>query len=365
MSADLDIKTQQLIAEYQQVSLLEKQALVACPAAKEALIALLIELQQPTRQRRINAQQLTRLVTGLTRQILPSHQLFKELLKVPMSLEHWNFVRKAAEHEPGELYDKWRPLLGDVSQIRNEVLLDYLYLAKHLAYTFSQGDPQLREDFESYAIISLIRALDTFKPHLEIPFRVHAYKWMLSYLSRMSDRQASVNTSEPARRLLHKYREVKAALTVAFSRTPRLEEIADRLEVAPEKLASLIPMAKPLWSLDAEGEDGVTLHEILSDTSGVTPRTDLDDLKRGILKALSGLSEPDKIAAAFYMEMNLNEVTAETTYALAPALDLIKAWAKKRLTTLLSQEEEVWREIKDGSESFRKMPIEDGEATPT
>jgi len=50
---------------------------------------------------------------------------------------------------------------------------------------------------------------------------------MLSYLSRMSDRQASVNTSEPARRLLHKYREVKAALTVAFSRTPRLEEIAD------------------------------------------------------------------------------------------------------------------------------------------
>ena len=80
---------------------------------------------------------------------------------------------------------------------------------------------------------------------------------------------------------------------------------------------------------------------------------------------MSGLSEPDKIAAAFYMEMNLNEVTADTMYALAPALDLIKAWAKKRLTTLLSQEEEVWREFKDGSESFRKMPIGDGEPTPT
>ena len=65
-------------------------------------------------------------------------------------------------------------LLDDVSQIRNEVLLDYLYLAKHLAYTFSQGDPHLREDFESCAIISLIRTLDTCKPHLEIPFRVHA-----------------------------------------------------------------------------------------------------------------------------------------------------------------------------------------------
>jgi DNA-directed RNA polymerase specialized sigma subunit len=350
VSADLDVKTQKLIAEYQQVSLLEKEALVACPAAKEALIALLIELQKPTRQRRINAKQLARLVTGLTRHIVPAHQLFKELLTVPMSLEHWNSVRKAAEHEPGELYDKWRALLDDVSQIRNEVLLDYVYLAKHLAYTFSQGDAQLREDFESYAIISLIRALDTFKPHLEIPFRVHAYKWMLSYLSRMSDRQASVNTSEPARRLLGKYHECKAALTVAFSRTPRLEEIADRLEVAPEKLASLIPMAKPLWSLDAEGEDGATLHERLSDTSGVTPRTDLDDLKRGILKALSGLSEPDKIVAAFYLEMNLNEVTAETTYALAPALDVVKDWTKQRLATLLSQEEEeVRRDIKVGN----------------
>jgi DNA-directed RNA polymerase specialized sigma subunit len=338
VSADLDIKAEQLIAEYQRLSFLEKQALVACPAAKEALISILIELQKPTRQRRINAKQLARLVTGFSRSILSDHQLFTELLEVPMSLEHWNAVRRAAEHEPGEIYDKWRALLDDVSQIRNEVLLDFLYLAKHLAYTFSQGDPHLREDFESYAIIGLIRALDTFKPHLEIPFRVHAYKWMLSYLSRMSDRQASVNTSEPARRLLRKYQECKAALTAAFSRTPRLEEIAARLDVAPERLASLIPMTKPLWSLDAEGEDGATLHERLSDISGVTPRTDLDDLKKGILKALSSLSEPEKIAAAFYMEMNLNDVVAETTYALAPAHDLIKCWTRQRLRTLLYQD---------------------------
>jgi hypothetical protein len=48
----------------------------------------------------------------------------------------------------------------------------------------------------------LIRALDSFKPHLEIPFGGHAYQWMLSYLSRMFERQGTVHTSESARRLL-------------------------------------------------------------------------------------------------------------------------------------------------------------------
>jgi hypothetical protein len=71
---------------------------MACPAAKEAMIELLLELQKPTRQRRINAQQLTRLVTGLSRGILTPRQLFTELLAVPISLENLNTVRRSAEH---------------------------------------------------------------------------------------------------------------------------------------------------------------------------------------------------------------------------------------------------------------------------
>jgi hypothetical protein len=37
------------------------------------------------------------------------------------------------------------------------------------------------------------------------------------------------------------------------------------------------------------------------------------------------------VAVAFYLEMNLNDVTAETTYPLAAALDLLKDWARERL----------------------------------
>ena len=46
-------------------------------------------------------------------------------------------MRRSAEHEQGAIYDKWRALLDDVSQIRNEVLLDYMYLVKNMAYSFS------------------------------------------------------------------------------------------------------------------------------------------------------------------------------------------------------------------------------------
>jgi hypothetical protein len=61
-----------------------------------------------------------------------------------------------------------------------------MYLVKKMAYAFAPIDLLVREDFESYAISGLIRALDSFKPHLAIPSGVHAYNWMLSYLSRMS-----------------------------------------------------------------------------------------------------------------------------------------------------------------------------------
>ena len=70
MSTNLDIKTHQLVTEYQQLLLLEKVALLACPAAKEAMIDLLLELQQPTRRRRINARQFAKWVTGLNRDLL-------------------------------------------------------------------------------------------------------------------------------------------------------------------------------------------------------------------------------------------------------------------------------------------------------
>ena len=352
VSADLDTKTHQLVREYQQLLLQEKEALLTCPTAREAMIDLLLELQQPTRQRRISAQQFARLVTGLSRGIFSPHQLLTELVEVPISLENWNTVRQSAEYEQGAAYDKWRALLDDVSQIRNEVLLDYTYLVKSIAYAFSPLDSLVREDFESYAVIGLIRALDSFKPHLSIPFGVHAYNWVLSYLSRMADRMGTISPSASARRILAKYRECKNNFSAKHSRAPTLQEMVEQLNVPVEKLLPIVQMTRPIASLDAlfsmttygsRQSAGIddnahgTLYEVLSDTSGVTPGNDLEDLKKAIEQALAGLDETEHIAVAFYLEMNLNDVSAETTYPLAAAADIIREWARARLRSLVSR----------------------------
>lgn len=57
-------------------------------------------------------------------------------------------------------------------------------------------------------------------------------------------------------------------------------------------------------------EDSSSLRELLSNNSGVTPGVDLDDLKIGVMKAMSSLPETDKIATAFCLEENLNEASA-------------------------------------------------------
>jgi DNA-directed RNA polymerase specialized sigma subunit len=352
VSTNLDIKTHQLVTEYQQLLLLEKMALLACPAAKEAMIDLLLELQQPTRRRRINARQFAKWVTGLNRDLLTPGQLVAELSEVPLSLENWNTVRRSAEHEQGAIYDKWRALLDDVSQIRNEVLLDYMYLVKNMAYSFSPSDPLVREDFEGYAVIGLIRALDTFKPDLAVPFGLHAYNWVLSYLSRMSDRRPTVTPSENARRMLGKYREFKSNFSAQHSRAPTLQEMVEQLAVPVEKLLPIIQMARPIASLDAliakttyssaqnsrVEDDRATLYELLPGTSGVTPGNDLEDVKKAIVKALSRLNESERIAVAFYLEMDLYDVSTETTYPIAAGVDITKDWARDRLRSLLPSE---------------------------
>jgi DNA-directed RNA polymerase specialized sigma subunit len=352
VSTNLDIQTRRLVTEYQQLLFREKEALLGCPAAKEAMIDLLLELQQPSKRRRISARQFAKWVTGLNRDLLRPDQLASELSEVPLSLENWNTVRRSAEHEQGAAYDKWRALLDDVSQIRNEVLLDYMYLVKNMAYSFSPGDPFVREDFEGYAVIGLIRGLDSFKPELEVPFGLHAYNWMLSYLSRMSDRRPTVTLSENARRMLGKYREFKNNFSAQHSRAPTLQEMVEQLDVPVEKLLPIIQMARPIASLDAliakttygsaqnsrVEDDRATLYEFLPGTDGVTPGNDLEDVKKAITKALSGLNESERFAVSFYLEMNLNDVSAETTKPLAAGVDIAKDWARARLRTLLPSE---------------------------
>jgi hypothetical protein len=45
----------------------------------------------------------------------------------------------------------------------------------------------------------------------------------------------------------------------------------------------------------------------------------LEDLKKAIAQALSGLNETEHIAAAFQPQMNLHDIDAETTYPPAAA----------------------------------------------
>jgi Sigma-70 region 3 len=156
---------------------------------------------------------------------------------------------------------------------------------------------------------------------------------MLNYLSRMPDRTGIVTPSESARRKLAKYRECKSNFSAKHSRAPTLHEMVEQLEVPLEKFLPIIHMGRPVASLDAfisqttcgtkrsariEGARD-DLHELLPDTSEVTPGNDLEDLKKAIAQALSGLNETEHIAAAFYLEMYLHDVGAETTYPLAAA----------------------------------------------
>lgn len=308
-----------------------------CPAARDAMVEVLEELQKPTKQRRISASQLARLVVSLTRPGVQTETEVSEQLKdIPISLEQWNYVRRNAESKDGVLYDEWRNKLSAVSEIQNEIILDYIYLARSTAHVFGGRNSPNREDYENQAIIGMIRALDAYKPHLEIKFSFHAYNWILSHLTRFFEKQGTVHLSEPARRVLRRYQEKAIELANTLNREPSLEEIATAMNMDPEKLSPIVTLREPT-SLDAEDPEGMTMYDVLPGQNESSDSPDVGQLRETIRLALTQLPEPEKMIVNLGLEMNLHGVTPEEPEPLYSATRAARTWLVKHFLGLVEK----------------------------
>ena len=120
------------------------------------------------------------------------------------------------------------------SSLRDELIEEHLWLARHCARRFS-GRGESPDDLIQVASMALVKAVDRFDPTFRVRFATFAVPTIVGELRRhFRDRTWSMRVS---RRLKDLHLELKAAseqLSHDLGRAPSVDELADALDCTPE-----------------------------------------------------------------------------------------------------------------------------------
>ncbi len=98
--------------------------------------------------------------------------------------------------------------------------------------------------------IGLIEAAKRFDPGKNVKFITYAVWWVRqSIIHALSDQSGAFRLPQKQANLLYRIGKTISALTLEFQRSPTTDEIAERLEVTPEEILSLLRVADDNVSL--------------------------------------------------------------------------------------------------------------------
>lgn len=291
------------IADYQALLREEKIALLRLPACKRAAVALLMDLQKPSRQRRISAMLLMKLVVTIERNLSDPKDYIADFDALKLSLEMWNQLRVAGETTPPAERIDWDSAFAAEVEVRNRVLEASLYLVPLTRRRLVGNDSNNRHDLDAHGVVGLIKAMDNYDPSHGKSFENYAKTWIISVLLAYMKKDKSVYQTDSASRSISRYRRAIDELTAELDREPSDAEVAERLGVTIAQVEGYESMNVKTTSLDAAidpSNETDTLHDIIAadqddnsgdqlDRNAAQERvemlfTDLSDLERAVLR---------------------------------------------------------------------------------
>jgi RNA polymerase sigma-B factor len=124
----------------------------------------------------------------------------------------------------------------DDPKLRDELIEEHLWLARHCARRFSDKG-EARDDLEQVASLALVKSVDRFDPSFGVRFSTFAVPTITGELRRhFRDRTWSVRVT---RRLKELHLELKAAnelLSHDLGRAPSVDELADALDTTVDEV---------------------------------------------------------------------------------------------------------------------------------
>lgn len=167
------------------------------------------------------------------------------------------------------------PVLEQYAQTRDPALRDalvegYLPLSRAVARKFAGRGAEM-EDLEQVAAMALIKALDRFEPDRGFKFITYAVPTITGDLrNHLRDKSSLMRMPRDMRQRLYQMTKEQEAFEREHLRAPSAAELAQRMNISPEELLTLLNMRSQseYVSLDTPvGEEGDTsLQDLLGES---------------------------------------------------------------------------------------------------
>ena len=144
---------------------------------------------------------------------------------------------------------------GDL-RLRDQLIEDHLWIASHVARRFmDRGEPL--DDLVQVARLGLVKALERFDPEHGSSFPAYAMPSVLGEVRRhFRDATWSLKVTRRAKELSLEVTKVTNELSHELSRSPRIDEIAARLDVSEDLVLDALDASAAYRALPLTGSGG-------------------------------------------------------------------------------------------------------------
>ncbi len=211
-----------------------------------------------------------------------------------------------------ELESLWAEYLKDKSNKKNRdtLIVQYIYLTRYVVGRVKVSLPPTFsiEDISSYGVEGLIDAIEKYSPDKGARFETYA---LMRIRGNIIDKIRSQDfLPRTVRRKIKQVKETQEDLRQKLGRQPTTEEIAEELQMEPDKVSQILSEDTTVSSLyDKKGssDDSIEVIDTIQDTKRLTPHEAMEekDVKNQLERALKRLPERERMIMVLYYHENM------------------------------------------------------------
>ena len=221
----------------------------------------------------------------------------------------YNNIKRMSEDELTALWGKYLADKTD-KQSRDTLIVQYIYLVRYVVGRVKMTLPSTIsiEDIAGYGVEGLINAIERFSPQHNSRFETYALIRVRGSIINKIHSQDFLPRS--VRKKIKDVKQATEVLKQQLGRTPTTSEIAQYLEMEPEKVAQILSEDVTMTSIYEKrgtSEDSMEIIDTIEDSNKLTPQEQLEEknVKSDLQKALQRLPERERILMVLYYQENM------------------------------------------------------------
>ena len=221
----------------------------------------------------------------------------------------YNNIKHLTEDELTALWEKY---LADKSNktARDTLIVQYIYLVRYAVGRVKVSLPATIsiEDIAGYGVEGLINAIERFSPQKNTRFETYA---LIRIRGSILDRIRSQDfLPRSVRKKIKDIKQAAEILKQQLGRTPTTTEIANYLDMEPEKVSQIMSedvVVTSIYDKRGSSEDSMEIIDTIEDSNKLNPQEQMEEknVKTDLQRALHRLPERERVLMVLYYQENM------------------------------------------------------------